>query len=91
MTMFFDVIIPIYRVSEELLRRCFDSVKSQSFQDIAVFVCDGAPTEENRQLVEGYGFHYLEQGENYKRVGGARNQAIAAGAAPYLAFLDGDD
>ena len=87
----FDVIIPIYNVEERLLIQCFESVLSQTFTDYKVWVCDGKPSEETKRLVESYGFNYLEQDENRKRVGGARNQAVACGEAPFIAFLDGDD
>ena len=88
----FDVIIPIYNVEQSLLIACFDSVKEQTFSEYEVWVCDGKPTNETKTLVERYGFNYIEQdNERHKRVGGARNQAISYGVAPYLAFLDGDD
>ena len=87
----FDVIIPIYNVEESLLKRCFDSVKKQTFDSYQVWVCDGKPSDENKSLVESYGFNYLEQQPEFNRVGGARNQAIQQGNQPYIAFLDGDD
>ena len=88
----FDIIIPIYNVDEKLLINCFDSIKNQSYKNYSVFVCDGKPTNENRELVNTYGFKYVEQDfSNYPKVGGARNQAISIGNHPYIAFLDGDD
>jgi glycosyltransferase involved in cell wall biosynthesis len=87
----FDVIVPIYNVAEPLLTKCFDSIAAQTFQEYEVWVCDGKPSEETKRLVESYGFNYLEQDEERKRVGGARNQAISCGKAPFIAFLDGDD
>ena len=88
----FDIIIPIYNVDEKLLTTCFDSIKNQSYENYSVFVCDGKPTKENRELVNTYGFNYIEQDfSNYPKVGGARNQAIGFGTNPYIAFLDGDD
>jgi glycosyltransferase involved in cell wall biosynthesis len=88
----FDVIIPIYNVEESLLIACFDSVQQQTFSEFSVWVCDGKPTQKIKSLVESYGFNYIEQdNERHKRVGGARNQAVSYGVAPYLAFLDGDD
>ena len=88
----FDIIITIYNVDEKLLTTCFDSIKNQSYENYSVFVCDGKPTKENRELVNTYGFNYIEQDfSNYPKVGGARNQAIGFGTNPYIAFLDGDD
>ena len=91
----FDVIVPIYRISEEFLLRALDSLKDQTMTDYTVYVCDGTPVEHQeydaQAVVECYGFNYLRQDPAHPLVGGARNQAVAAGSNPYLAFLDGDD
>ena len=91
----FDIIVPIYRISEEFLLRALDSIKVQTLTDYEVYVCDGTPTEHQtydaQAVVECYGFNYLRQAPSYPLVGGARNQAVSMGSNPYLAFLDGDD
>jgi len=91
----FDVIVPIYRISKDFLERCLESIDDQSLTDYTVYVCDGTPEEHQdydaKYLVESYGFVYLRQDPARKLVGGARNQAVALGSNPYLAFLDGDD
>jgi len=91
----FDVIVPIYRISEEFLLRALDSIKAQTFQEYEVYVCDGTPEEHQiydaKAVVECYGFNYLRQDPSHPLVGGARNQAVSVGSNLYLAFLDGDD
>ena len=91
----FDIIVPIYRISEEFLLRALDSIKIQLFTDYEVYVCDGTPTEhetyDTKAVVECYGFNYIRQDPSHPLVGGARNQAVSMGSNPYLAFLDGDD
>ena len=91
----FDVIVPIYRISEEFLLRALDSIKAQTFQEYEVYVCDGTPIQHQiydaKAVVECYGFNYLRQDPAHPLVGGARNQAVSVGSNPYLAFLDGDD
>jgi len=91
----FDVIVPIYRISEEFLLRALDSIKAQTFQQYEVYVCDGTPIQHQdydaNAVVKSYGFNYLRQDLSYTLVGGARNQAVSVGSNLYLAFLDGDD
>lgn len=91
----FDVIVPIYRISEEFLLRALDSIKAQTMTDYTVYVCDGTPIQHQgydaKAVVECYGFNYLRQDPSHPLVGGARNQAVSVGSNPYLAFLDGDD
>ena len=91
----FDIIVPIYRISEEFLLRALDSIKIQGNTNYKVYVCDGTPTEHQtydaKTLVESYGFNYIIQDPLQHLVGGARNQAVSMGSNPYLAFLDGDD
>ena len=41
--------------------------------------------------MESYGFNYFRQDPAHPLVSGARNQAVALGSNPFLAFLDGDD
>jgi glycosyltransferase involved in cell wall biosynthesis len=91
----FDIIVPIYRISEELILKALDSIKAQTLTDYEVYVCDGTPTEHQtydaQAVVECYGFNYIRQAPSHPLVGGARNQAVSMGSNPYLAFLDGDD
>ena len=91
----FDVIIPIYRISQSFLTRCLESVFDQSIDDYTVYVCDGTPIQHQeydaKYLVESYGFVYVRQDPAHPLVSGARNQAVSLGSNPYLAFLDGDD
>jgi|APSaa5957512535_1039671.scaffolds.fasta_scaffold36573_2 glycosyltransferase involved in cell wall biosynthesis len=93
----FDIIVPIFRIKEDFLKRALDSISNQEISKelYSVFVVDGTPTHHQdydaESLVASYGFNYLLQSHERKLVGGARNQGVSAGSNPYLAFLDGDD
>ena len=97
----YDVVIPIYRVKPEWIVECLDSVIAQKIQEWRVIIVDGTPLDDYMAdaiaavcldyVNSDPRFHYLRQDAEVEGVGGARNQAIAYGDAPWVAFLDGDD
>lgn len=97
----YDVVIPIYKVNPKWIVECLDSVIAQKIQTWQVIIVDGTPLDDDmadaiaavcRDYVNSDPrFHYLRQDADVEGVGGARNQAIAYGNAPWVAFLDADD
>ena len=89
-----SVIIPAFGVNE-YIEDAIDSVLAQTYTDFEVVVVnDGAPVEETAELVAILARYdgrvrYLER-ENGGQAA-ARNTAMHATAAPFVAFLDGDD
>lgn len=88
-----SVIIPIYKV-EKYLRRCLDSVLTQTFDDWeAICVNDGSPDNSDKILAE-----YAERDKRFKVInktnGGlsdARNVGMQHATGKYILFLDSDD
>ena len=39
----FDIIIPTYKTPLNLLKKCLESVKNQTFKEHTVWICDGTP------------------------------------------------
>ena len=97
----YDVVIPIYKVQPEWIVECLDSVLAQKIQAWRVIIVDGTPSDDDMAdaiaavcldyVNSDPRFHYLKQDADVEGVGGARNQAIAYGNSPWVAFLDGDD
>lgn len=97
----FDIVVPIYRVKPEWIEQCLDSVIAQKIQQWQVFIVDGTPSDDGtadaiaavcqNYVASDERFHYLRQDSDREGVGGARNQGIAAGNSPWVAFLDADD
>ena len=86
------VIVPAYGVAH-LLGEALDSLRAQSFAEWeCVVIDDGA-----RDDVAGAAAPYLADPRvrflktDNRGVSAARNRAVAATAAPYVALLDGDD
>jgi len=98
----FDVIIPVRSTPLNLFRSCLESVLAQDYQDFQVFVCDATPEtwvrwEAHQALLQEFAdafgdrWNYHVQTAEFQGVSGARNQIIAAGSSPWVAFIDSDD
>jgi|SRR6056300_84442 glycosyltransferase involved in cell wall biosynthesis len=95
----FDVIVPVFKTHPDLVRKCLRSLQNQRFKDFEVWVVDGTPADHERYSAinsvyqdfadSEVAFHFIRQ--TGRGVSQARNQAIALGNRPYIAFLDSDD
>lgn len=89
-----SVIIPVYKIPENLLRRCFDSLISQTLFDCEfVVVSDGAAQQECR-ICKEYShkdcrFIFFEN--EHAGVSATRNFALQHIKGDYVFFLDADD
>ncbi len=88
-----SVIVPVYR-AEAFLRKCADSILSQSFSDLELLlVDDGSPDNSGElcdQIAQADGRVRVFHKEN-GGVSSARNLGMAQARGTYLAFADSDD
>lgn len=90
----FSVIIPVYKVPENYLRRCIESVIAQEMHDFEVILVeDGSPDncgdicDEYKKKCERIRvIHKQNEG-----VSVARNVGIESAKGEYIIFVDGDD
>lgn len=88
------IVVPVYKVPEELLHKCLRSIEAQTSRHFeAILVDDGSPDNGGRICDE-----YAERNENFRVVhqknGGlsvVRNVGIDNARAPWVCFVDGDD
>ena len=89
-----SVIIPVYN-TEKYLKRCLDSVISQTFDDIEIICVDDCSDDNSRKILTQYAENdkrikvlYTEQnsGQSF-----SRNKAIDNAKGEYICFLDSDD
>lgn len=88
-----SVVIPTYNRSEQL-RRCLESLVTQTFRDFEVLVCDDGSTDSTREVASEFRDRLNIYFEAYANFGGParpRNKGIARARANYVAFLDSDD
>ena len=88
-----SVIIPVYKV-EDTLRRCVDSVLSQTYADYEIILVDDGSPDNSGEICD----EYREKHENitviHKENGGlssARNAGLEIARGEYVMFLDSDD
>ena len=84
-----DVVLPAYN-GAAMIRRALDSALSQDVP-LRVIVVDDGSSDDSAEIARSYGprVHVIVQAN--QGVSGARNTALAAVTAPYVAFLDQDD
>lgn len=89
-----SIIVPIYNV-EKYLKRCVDSLISQTYSSIEVILVDDGSTDESGIICDNYAL-----GESgvctviHKKNGGqssARNAGLLAARGEYIGFVDSDD
>lgn len=89
-----SVIIPVYKVPLEYLRKCFDSLIAQTTQECEfIVVSDGAP-EEECSICEEYAskdsrFKFFRR--EHAGVSATRNYGINQAKGEYITFVDSDD
>lgn len=89
-----SVIVPIYNVAP-YLRKCLDSLKNQTMDEIEVICIDDGSTDGSGEIAEEYVsdqwpiFRVLHT-EN-RGLSAARNRGINESRADYLMFVDSDD
>lgn len=88
-----SVIIPVYNV-EQYLKRCIDSVLSQTFAAYEVILVDDGSTDSSSIICDTYANRFNNISVIHKENGGsssARNAGIERAMGEYLLFIDSDD
>ncbi|MCE5235906.1 MAG: glycosyltransferase family 2 protein [Clostridiaceae bacterium] len=88
-----SVIIPVYKV-EEQLRRAVDSIFAQTFTEFELFLVDDGSPDGSGAICDEYGRMDARVRVIHKQNGGApsaRNIAMDVARGEYLYFMDGDD
>lgn len=88
----FSIIIPTWeRISDGKLRRCLNSIQTQTFRDFECIVVDDGSKEDVGGLVAQYDgpFRYIRMTHQGRVI--ARNTGFAAAQGDYFAWCDSDD
>lgn len=88
-----SVIVPVYKV-EEFLKRCVDSILSQTFRDFELFLVDDGSPDNCGEICDEYAEKDTRVIVIHKKNGGlsdARNVALDRASGEYITFIDSDD
>lgn len=93
-TPFFSIIIPVYKVRQDYLEMCVESIRNQSFCDLEIILVDDGSPDDCGVICDGYSkldarirvIHQKNQG-----VSAARNAGIEAAQGDWIMFVDADD
>lgn len=88
-----SIIIPVYNV-EKYIRRCVESILSQSYNDIQIILIDDGSTDSSGIICDEYAekdhriavIHQKNQGQSV-----ARNVGLNYASGEYITFVDSDD
>lgn len=86
-----SVIVPIYN-SEKYLKKCIDSLVSQTLDDIEFILINDGSTDSSDEIISSYNDSRIKY---YKRtnhgIGATRNFGIDKSSGEFIGFVDSDD
>lgn len=88
-----SVIVAVYN-TEKYLKKCFDSIISQTYSNLEIILVDDGSTDNSVQICE----QYLKEDARFQLLtkenggqGSARNLALGVVKGDYIGFIDSDD
>lgn len=86
-----SIIIPVYNCAK-YLRKCVDSVLSQTMKDIEVILVDDGSTDGSGEICDQYTSEgVIVTHQENRGPSAARNAGLDLATGEYVAFVDGDD
>ncbi|MCQ2217108.1 MAG: glycosyltransferase [Paludibacteraceae bacterium] len=88
-----SIIVPVYK-AESTIRRCIDSILSQTYQNFELILVDDGSPDNSGAICDEYAQSDIRVKVFHKENGGvssARNLGIDKASGKYLVFVDSDD
>lgn len=85
-----SVIVPVYN-RKRTIKRCINSILSQTMPPFEVIVVDDGSTDKTIELIENISDKIRIIKQNHRGAQAARNLGIINAKGDYIAFLDSDD
>ena len=89
-----SVVVPVYKVPEQFLRKCINSLTAQSLKEIEIILVDDGSPDNCGKICDEYAkkdsrIKVIHQ--KNKGLCGARNSGTIAATGEWIAYVDGDD
>lgn len=91
---FVSIIVPVYKVPEQYLRKCIESTMMQTLQNIEILLVDDGSPDQCGEICDAYAEKDSRIKALHKQNGGlssARNYGCRAARGKWIMFVDGDD
>lgn len=90
-----SIVVPVYRIEENLLRRCIESCLNQTIGDVEVILVDDCSGDVSSVICDEYQskssqIKAIHKNDN-QGLSAARNTGVYAASGEWLMFVDGDD
>ena len=89
-----SIIVPVYKVPEDYLRKCIESLTAQTLKDIEIILVDDGSPDNCGKICDEYASKDERIKVIHKENGGlsaARNTGFENAEGEYITFVDGDD
>ena len=89
-----SIIVPVYKVPEQYLKKCIDSLTDQTLQEIEIILVDDGSPDRCGAICDTYAQQDHRIKVLHKTNGGlsaARNSGFFAATGDWIMFVDGDD
>lgn len=89
-----SIVVPVYKVPEQYLRKCIESTTAQTLKEIEVLLVDDGSPDQCGKICDEYAEKDNRIRVLHKQNGGlssARNYGCKAATGKWIMFVDGDD
>lgn len=89
--LYFSIVVPLYNKAAHI-KRCIDSIISQSVQDFEIIIINDGSTDDGAKIVESIKDRRIKlYNQDNSGVSIARNRGVEKSKHDYITFLDADD
>jgi len=90
-----SIIVPIYRIPDNLLRKCIESIINQTYTNLEIILINDNSPDNAKQIISEYAHHdnriiIIDKVKN-EGVSSARNDGLSICHGDYFTFVDADD